>query len=70
KSNDWGAFLMKLSYEDKLEIYELRKIGMSWSQISQRYDVRISNLKYMIKLMDRYGVKSSKKVEMSIIHLN
>ncbi|HHQ7604886.1 transposase, partial [Streptococcus agalactiae] len=22
---------MKLSYEDKLEIYELRKIGMSWS---------------------------------------
>ncbi|HEN6092283.1 transposase, partial [Streptococcus agalactiae] len=30
---------MKLSYEDKLEIYELRKIGMSWSQISQRYDV-------------------------------
>ncbi|MFH5708890.1 transposase, partial [Streptococcus agalactiae] len=32
---------MKLSYEDKLEIYELRKIGMSWSQISQRYDVRI-----------------------------
>ncbi|HEO4783885.1 fucose isomerase, partial [Streptococcus agalactiae] len=23
---------MKLSYEDKLEIYELRKIGMSWSQ--------------------------------------
>ncbi|HEO0592874.1 TPA: transposase, partial [Streptococcus agalactiae] len=25
---------MKLSYEDKLEIYELRKIGMSWSQIS------------------------------------
>ncbi|MFH5668379.1 transposase, partial [Streptococcus agalactiae] len=32
---------MKLSYEDKLEIYELRKIGMSWSQISQRYDVRV-----------------------------
>ncbi|MFH5763292.1 transposase, partial [Streptococcus agalactiae] len=32
---------MKLSYEDKLEIYELRKIGMSWSQISQRYDVLV-----------------------------
>ncbi|HGI4114543.1 TPA: IS3 family transposase, partial [Streptococcus agalactiae] len=52
---------MKLSYEDKLEIYELRKIGMSWSQISQRYDVRISNLKYMIKLMDRYGVEIVEK---------
>ncbi|HGI2221300.1 TPA: IS3 family transposase, partial [Streptococcus agalactiae] len=52
---------MKLSYEDKLEIYELRKIGMSWSQISQRYDVRISNLKYMIKLMDRDGVEIVEK---------
>ncbi|HGD4137041.1 TPA: IS3 family transposase, partial [Streptococcus agalactiae] len=52
---------MKLSYEDKLEIYELRKIGMSWPQISQRYDVRISNLKYMIKLMDRYGVEIVEK---------
>ncbi|HEO7207303.1 TPA: transposase, partial [Streptococcus agalactiae] len=52
---------MKLSYEDKLEIYELRKIGMSWSQISQQYDVRISNLKYMIKLMDRYGVEIVEK---------
>ena len=25
KSNDWGAIFMKLSYEDKVQIYELRK---------------------------------------------
>lgn len=52
---------MKLSYEDKLEIYELRKRGERWSRISHLYDVRVSNLKYMVKLMDRYGVEIVKK---------
>ena len=52
---------MKLSYKDKLEIYELRKNGMSWPWISQQYDVNISNLTYMIKLMDQYGVEIVEK---------
>ncbi|PIA84392.1 hypothetical protein ADO07_01041 [Streptococcus parauberis] len=47
---------MKLSYEDKLEIYELRKSGISFPNISQIYGVAISNITYMIKLMDRYSV--------------
>ncbi|HFR3551134.1 TPA: IS3 family transposase, partial [Streptococcus suis] len=52
---------MKLSYEDKLEIYELRKSGVSWVNLSQIYKVTIANLTYMIKLMDRYGVESVEK---------
>ncbi|HEM5190971.1 TPA: IS3 family transposase [Streptococcus suis] len=52
---------MKLSYEDKLEIYELRKSGVSWVNLSQIYKVTIANLTYMIKLMDRYGVEIVKK---------
>lgn len=52
---------MKLSYEDKLTIYDLRKQGLSWSQLSQQYNVQISNLRYMVKLMDRYGVDVAKK---------
>ena len=52
---------MKLSYKDKLEIYELRKNGMSWPWISQQYDVNISNLTYMMNLMDRYGVEVVEK---------
>ncbi|MFV8043605.1 IS3 family transposase, partial [Streptococcus pluranimalium] len=48
---------MKLSYEDKLEIYELRKSGVSWVNLSQIYKVTIANLTYMINLMDRYGVE-------------
>ncbi|MFZ7334606.1 IS3 family transposase [Streptococcus pluranimalium] len=52
---------MKLSYKDKLEIYELRKNGMPLPRISQQYDVHISNLRYMMKLMDRYGVEVVEK---------
>ncbi len=52
---------MKLSYEDKLEIYELRKSGWSWVNLSQIYKVTIANLTYMINLMDRYGVEIVKK---------
>ncbi len=28
---------MKLTYEDKLEIYKLRKQGVSWPQLGQTY---------------------------------
>ncbi len=52
---------MKLSYADKLRIYELRKNGMSLSRLSQQYDVQVSNLNYMVKFMDRYGVEIVKK---------
>lgn len=52
---------MKLSYKTKLEIYQLRKSGVSWSQLSQRYSVNQSRLKYMVKLMDRYGIGIVKK---------
>ena len=27
KSNFWGVFIMKLGYEDKVQIYELRNCG-------------------------------------------
>ena len=30
KSNFWGVFIMKLTYEDKVQIYELRKQGESF----------------------------------------
>ncbi|VEE22969.1 transposase [Streptococcus equinus] len=52
---------MKLTYEDKLEIYQLRKQGMSLPQLGQTYDVNPRNLRYMVKLMDRYGVEIVKK---------
>ena len=52
---------MKLTYEDKVQIYELRKQGQSFKQLSKRFGVDVSGLKYMMKLIDRYGIDIVKK---------
>ena len=52
---------MKLTYEDKVQIYELRKQGQTFNQLSKRFGVELSGLKYMMKLIDRYGVDIVKK---------
>ena len=52
---------MKLTYEDKVQIYELRKQRFSYSKLSDMFDVQKSNIKYMIKLIDRYGLEIVKK---------
>lgn len=52
---------MKLSYEDKTQIYELRKQGQKFKQLSKRFGVDVSGLKYMVTLIDRYGIEIVKK---------
>ena len=52
---------MKLTYEDKVQIYELRKQGESFRQLSNQFGINISNLRYMIKLIDRYRIEIAKK---------
>ena len=52
---------MKLSYEDKVQIYELRKQGYSIEKLSNKLGINNSNIRYMIKLIDRYGIEFAKK---------
>ena len=52
---------MKLTYEDKVQIYSLRNQGHSFKELSKRFDVDFSGLKYMVKLIDRYGINIVKK---------
>lgn len=52
---------MKLSYEDKLDIYHLKKLGLSWPELENQFGVNRSNLKYIIRLMDRYGIEIVQK---------
>ena len=52
---------MKLTYEDKVQIYELRKQGQSFKELSKRFGVNVSGLKYIVKLIDRYGIKIVEK---------
>ena len=61
KSNFWGVFIMKLTYKDKVQIYELRKQGRSFKEPSNTFGIKIPNLQYMIKLIDRYGIEFVKK---------
>jgi len=39
----------------------LRKQGESFRQLSNQFGINISNLRYMIKLIDRYGIEIAKK---------
>ena len=52
---------MKLPYEDQVQIYELRNQGYSLEQLSNKFEINISNLSYMIKLINRYGIEIAKK---------
>ena len=52
---------MKLTYKDKVQIYELRKQGRSFKELSNIFGIKISNLQYMIKLIDSYGIEIVKK---------
>ena len=56
-----GCFIIKLTYEDKVQIYELRKQGQSFNQLSKRFGVDVSGLKYMVKLIERHGIEIVKK---------
>ena len=52
---------MKLTYEDKIEIYQLRKQGECLKNLSKKYDIADSNIKYLVRLIDRYGIEIVKK---------
>ena len=52
---------MKLTYEDKIQIYELRKQGVSYARLADTFGINARNLVYMIKLIDRYGLEIVKR---------
>jgi len=47
--------MSKLSYEDKINIYNERKNGESLSSLASKYNVRDDNLAYLIRLIDKHG---------------
>ena len=55
--------MSKLTYEDKINLYEDYKKGMSISSISKKYNKRTSGVTYLIRLIDIHGfniLKTSK----------
>ena len=45
----------KLSYEDKINLYNDKKSGLSTSSISKKYGIRTSGVSYLVKLIDIHG---------------
>ena len=50
-----GFYMSKLSYEDKINIYNNKKEGMSIKALSKKYVVRDNVIKYLIRVIDKHG---------------
>ena len=61
KNLTFGVFTMKLTYEDKVQIYELSKQVFSLNRLTEKYGINLSNLEYLIRLIDSYGLEVVKK---------
>ena len=46
---------MKLTDENKIEIYRLKKKGYLYKELAKKFKINISNMKYMVKLADLHG---------------
>ena len=50
-----GFYMSKLTYEDKKNMYSDKKNGMSIIQISNKYKVRETTVKYICRLIEVHG---------------
>ena len=50
-----GLFIMKLTDENKIEMYRLNKEGYSYKELSKKFKIDPSNVRYMVKLADIHG---------------
>ena len=46
--------MSKLSYEDKINIYNNKKEGISITALSKKYDVSDSVIKYLARVIDKH----------------
>lgn len=49
-----GFYMSKLSYEDKINLYNGRKQGISIESLSCKYKVRKNTITYLTSLIDRH----------------
>ena len=53
--------MSKLSYEQRISIYNERKQGISISTLSKKYNVRENVIQYMVCLIDKHGIDILRK---------
>ena len=47
--------MSKLSYEDKISLYNDKKNGMSINSLASKYGIRHEGVEYLIRLIDKHG---------------
>ncbi len=47
--------MSKLSYEDKIDIYNKIKNGESPTYLSKQYAIDIDKIRYLVRLIDKHG---------------
>ena len=47
--------MSKITYEDKINIYQEKKQGVSFSIIKSKYNYGIHNIQYLERLIDKHG---------------
>lgn len=53
--------MSKLSYEQRIDIYNERKKGTTISVLSKKYNVRKNVIQYMVSLIDKHGIDILRK---------
>ena len=48
--------MSKLSYEDKIDLYNDRKMGYSMTLLSKKYNIAIPGVQYLCRLIDKHGI--------------
>ena len=54
-ANFGGLFIMKLTDENKIQIYRLKREVYLYMELSKKFEINDSNMKYIINLADLYG---------------
>ena len=49
--------MSKLSYKDKIKIYNARKSGTRMKDLTKKYGVRRNVINYLVCLIDRHGIE-------------
>ena len=47
--------MSKLTYEDKINIYEEKQAGETWPSLCAKYKVNSSVIQYLVRLIDKHG---------------
>lgn len=53
--------MSKLSYEDKIKLYNDRKAGMSIGNLSNKYKIAKNGINYLVTLIDKHGFEVLRK---------